>query len=270
MLRLLNFNKIAAFYIRVSTEDQAEFSPDAQLRALKIFAENNGFLYNDRIIYIDEGFSARQARSRPAFMRMIADASRSPAPFDHVLVHRFDRFARNREDSVIYKSMLKRRGIKVISATEHLEDDKFSIILESILEAMAEYYSINLSDEVKKGMCEKARRGGLQSPPPFGYQAADNQLEPVVKEAQAVREMFDMLLDGNPPTVIADTLNLQGIKTKRGSLFTSRAVRYILRNPVYIGVRRWSCGESTFAIPDCHPPIIDCDSFFAAQNLLSK
>lgn len=267
---MLNFNKTAAFYIRVSTEDQAEFSPDAQLRALKNFAENNGFLYNDRIIYIDEGYSARQARSRPAFMRMISDASHSPAPFDHILVHRFDRFARNREDSVIYKSMLKRHGVKVISATEHLEDDKFSIILESILEAMAEYYSMNLSDEVKKGMCEKARRGGLQSPPPYGYQAIQNQLEPVLDEAEKVREMFRLLLAGTAPPDIAQVLSAQGAKTKRGSPFSARAVRYILQNPAYIGTRRWSCGGSRFEIPDSHPAIIDKATYYAAQKIMSR
>lgn len=147
----------AALYIRVSTEDQAEYSPTAQRKALLDYAGRNDMVVDQEHIYIDEGFSGRTARKRPAFMRMISDAKSKPKPFDVILVHKFDRFARNREDSVVYKSLLRSKcGIKVISITEQLEDDKFSIILESMLEAMAEYYSINLSEEVKKGYDRKS------------------------------------------------------------------------------------------------------------------
>ncbi len=262
-------NKTAAFYIRVSTEDQTEFSPDAQMRALKNYADNYGYLYNERIIFIDEGISARNASKRPAFMEMISMSAAQPRPFDVILVHRFDRFARNREDSVVYKSVLKKRGIKVISVTERLEDDKFSVILESILEAMAEYYSLNLSDEVKKGMSEKARRGGLQSPPPYGYTVVDNILVPVPLEAKNVQLMFRQLLDGLTVVEISRTLSSIGAMTKRGNPFSSRAVKYILSNPVYTGKLKWTTDGITYLVPSNHEPIIDERTFQMVQIRLN-
>ena len=142
---------IAAAYIRVSTEDQTEYSPEAQLKALRRYAAQNNMVLDDRYIFSDEGISGRKAEKRPGFMSMIAHAKSREHPFDVILVHKFDRFARSREDSVVYKSMLRREcNVRVISITESIEDDKFSVILEAMLEAMAEYYSINLSDEVKK------------------------------------------------------------------------------------------------------------------------
>ena len=129
---------LAAAYIRVSTEDQTEFSPDAQLKALKAYAKANNMILQEQHIYRDEGISGRKAEKRPGFMAMIAAAKSKAHPFDVILVHRFDRFARSREDSVVYKSMLRREcGVRVISITESIEDDKFSVILESMLEGMA-------------------------------------------------------------------------------------------------------------------------------------
>jgi len=127
-----------ACYIRVSTDDQTEFSPDAQLKALKEYAKRNNIILSKEHIYIDEGISGKRADKRPAFQLMIKTAKSKPKPFDVILVHKFDRFARSREDSVVYKSLLKKEaGVRVVSITEHLEDDKFSVILEAMLEAMA-------------------------------------------------------------------------------------------------------------------------------------
>ena len=157
-----------ACYIRVSTDNQTEFSPDGQIEGIRKYAENNNILLDNDYIFIDEGISGRKADKRPAFQQMIKVAKSKPKKFDVILVHKFDRFARSREDSVVYKSLLKKEcNIKVISITESIEDDKFSVILEAMLEAMAEYYSLNLSDEVKKGMTEKATRGQYQAAPPF-------------------------------------------------------------------------------------------------------
>ena len=115
-----------ALYIRVSTEDQLEFSPDAQKKSLIEYAKKNNYQIDERYIFMDEGISGTSAKRRPAFMRMIATAKAKPKPFDAILVHKFDRFARSREDSVVYKSLLRKEcGIKVISITEQLEDDKF-------------------------------------------------------------------------------------------------------------------------------------------------
>ena len=265
----------AAAYIRVSTEEQTEYSPDAQKKALIRYAEENGYLIPESGFYIDEGISGRTAEKRPAFMRMIAQAKSGDHPYDVILVHKFDRFARSREDSVVFKSMLKREcGIRVISITESVEDDKFSLILEAMLEAMAEYYSLNLADEVKKGMTEKHLRGGLQSSPAFGYQVSDHILVPVASEAETVRQIFAMFNEGCGYYQIACRLNRLGIKTRHGNPFESRAVEYIIRNPVYIGMLRWNpsgrtgrdyVNENIIAVNAAHEPIIDKQTWERAQ-----
>lgn len=231
-----------ACYLRVSTNDQLEFSPDAQLRAIKTYAKNNDIIIDDEYIFIDEGISGRKADKRPAFQKMIAIAKSKPKKFDVILVHKFDRFARSREDSVVYKSLLRKEcEIKVLSITESIEDDKFSVILEAMLEAMAEYYSLNLSDEVKKGMTEKARRGQFQSSPPFGYKMENKELVIIPEEAEAIKLIFDKFLYENASFLgIAKYINSLGYKTHRGSLFENRTIEYILNNPVYCGKVRWT------------------------------
>lgn len=231
-----------AVYIRVSTEDQMEFSPDAQKSELFKYADKHEITILDEHIYMDEGISGREASKRPAFMRMIGGAKKKPRPFDVILVHRFDRFARNREDSIIYKSVLRKEcGIKVISITEQFEDNKFAIILESMLEAMAEYYSINLADEVMKGMIEKAKRGGIQQTVPLGYEVVNNEAVINQLDAEAVTYMFNQYSHKGASYIeIARNLNAMGYKSKRGNLFTSRAVKRILENRFYIGDILWN------------------------------
>ena len=143
----------AAAYIRVSTEDQMEFSPDSQLRSIQAYALNHHIELLPAHIYLDEGISGRNTSKRPSFLQMIADAKRKPHPFDLILLWKFSRFARNRQDSIFYKSMLRREcGIDVISITEPLSPDPTSILIEALLEAMDEYYSVNLAQEVRRGM----------------------------------------------------------------------------------------------------------------------
>ena len=261
----------AACYIRVSTEEQTEFSPDAQQRALSNYARQHGLTILPEHIYLDAGLSGRRSETRPAFMAMIAAAKRKPPPFDCILVHRFDRFARSREDSIVYKSILRRQcGVQVISITEHLEDDKMSLILEAMLEAMAEYYSINLSDEVRKGMTEKARRGQLQTSPPFGYQVRENTLVPVPQEALVVREIYRRFLAGQSMAAIARWTQQAGALTHRGNPLDSRRVRYILENPVYLGTLRWRSQGQTMAVEGTHAPLIDPAQFQAVQQCLDR
>ena len=156
--------KVAAAYIRVSTDDQVEFSPDSQRKALKNYADKNGMLLPSEFIFLDEGISGKNTKKRTAFNTMIALAKTKPKPFDVILVWKFSRFARNREDSVVYKSMLRKElNIDVVSISESVGDDKMSILFEAMIEAMDEYYSINLAEEVKRGMTEKAKRGGVLS-----------------------------------------------------------------------------------------------------------
>ena len=175
--------KTAAAYIRVSTEDQVEFSPDSQLERIREYAKRNNYILPQEFVFIDEGISGRKAEKRPQFMRMIGLAKQQPKPFDAILLWKFSRFARNREDSIVYKSMLRKQcGIDVISITENIGDDKMSVLIEALIEAMDEFYSVNLSEEVKRGMTEKARRGGVLAPPAYGYKAENGQYVIVPEE----------------------------------------------------------------------------------------
>lgn len=271
---------IAAAYIRVSTDDQTEYSPDAQLRAIKSYCEKNDYFLDPKYIFIDEGKSGRKAEKRPAFMSMIGTAKQKPTPFEVILCHKFDRFARNREDSVVYKSLLRKEcGISIISITESIENDRMSIIIESMLEAMAEYYSINLAEEVKKGMTEKARRGEPLSIPPFGYAMENKQLVINHSEAAIVKKIFQDFISGKAYFAIAKELNAMGIHTHRGNPFENRTVSYILQNPVYMGYIRWTPTGRTrrnFQNPDSmiiksqHEPIIDPIIFEAVSNRIKE
>lgn len=131
--------KLAACYIRVSTDDQLEYSPDSQLEKIKEYCLRNDYILNtDNIFIEEEGVSGRKASKRQEFQHMIAKAKSKPKPFDVIIVWKFSRFARNREDSIVYKSMLKKIGIDVVSVTESIGDDKISVITEAIIEAMDE------------------------------------------------------------------------------------------------------------------------------------
>lgn len=233
-----------AAYIRVSTTDQSELSPDAQKRLIKDYANKNNIMIKEENIFIDEGISGRKAEKRPAFMKMIATAKIKPRPFDIILVHKLDRFSRSREDSIVYKSLLRKEcGIQVLSISEQLEDDKFSVILEAMLEAMAEYYSLNLSEEVTKGMTEKALRGGFQARPPLGYRLEHSGTIPVIvpEEAYVVKKIFTMYVNEKKSLLdICRYLNQLGIKTKANNPFEKRSIQYILENPIYIGKLRWN------------------------------
>lgn len=270
-----------ACYIRVSTEEQTEFSPDAQLKAIRVYAQANGIRLAEEHIYIDEGVSGKRADKRPQFQRMVAQAKRKPRPFDVILVHRFDRFARSREDSVVYKSLLRKEaGVRVVSITENIEDDKFSVILEAMLEAMAEYYSLNLADEVKKGMREKAERGGLQTAAAFGYRAVGGQLTPFEEEARWVRFLFEQFAArAMSVRQLAEYLNGAGVKTRQGGPFERRAVEYILRNPVYIGKLRWTPSgraRRDYSRPDTivrdggHEPLVDAEIWECVQDVFTQ
>ena len=181
--------KVAAAYIRVSTDDQIEFSPDSQLEKIKLYAERNQMLLPKEFIFMDEGISGRNTKKRAAFNTMIGLAKRKPKPFDVILVWKYSRFARNREDSVVYKSMLRKElNIDVISISEDVGDDKMSILFEAMIEAMDEYYSINLAEEVKRGMTEKAKRGGVLSIAGYGYKVVNGEYVIVPEEAEIIKK----------------------------------------------------------------------------------
>lgn len=267
-----------AAYVRVSTEEQLEFSPDSQIKKIREYAAGHNILLPDEFIFLDEGISGRTARKRPEFMKMIGLAKTTPKPFDVILLWKFSRFARNRQDSILYKSMLRKEcGIDVVSITEQLSDDPTAILIEALLEAMDEYYSINLGQEVKRGMNEKFSRGGVVSVPPFGYCMGEKNFEIEEEKAVLVRMIYEDFLNGMPYRRIAVKLNNMGIQTNRGNAFDNRTVEYILSNPAYIGKQRRNLngpdpadrfhrGGDVAIVEAAHKPILEEHTFTAAQK----
>lgn len=270
--------KTAAAYIRVSTEDQVEYSPDSQLKAIRDYARKNDMILLEEFIFVDEGISGRKAAKRPEFMKMIGTAKIKPKQFDVILLWKFSRFARNREDSIVYKSMLRKQcGIEVISISEQLGEDKTSILIEALIEAMDEYYSINLAEEVRRGMTEKAQRGEVVSTPPFGYDVKDNVFVPNPETAPIVKMIFNKYLSGRGCLEIAKELNTMGIRTKYGNKWENRGVEYVLRNVVYTGKLTWTPvksktrdykNEATIITQGKHEPIIEQEIFDKVQEMI--
>ena len=235
-------SKVAALYIRVSTEDQAELSPDAQKRLLLDYAKKNDIIVPGDFVFT-ESVSGRHAQKRPEFQKMIALAKQSSHPIDVILVWKFSRFARNQEESIVYKSMLKKDQVDVISVSEPLVDGPFGTLIERIIEWMDEYYSIRLSGEVLRGMKEKALQNGYQTSPCLGYAAVGHGKPFVINEAEYAIVSYVMDLYDNQnldETAIARRCNDLGYKTRRGNPFERRTIDRILQNPFYCGVVRWN------------------------------
>jgi len=234
--------KSACAYIRVSTDKQEELSPDAQKRLLLNYCKNNNWTIKDEHIFIENGISGKKADKRPQFQKMIGMAKSKEHPFDIILVWKFSRFARNQEESIVYKSLLKKVHVEVVSISEPLIEGPFGSLIERIIEWMDEYYSIRLSGEVMRGMTEKAMRGGYQSTMPYGYlyNKALKCPEIYEPEAKAVQIIFDMYNNGKSFLDIARYINMLGYKSKRGAPFEPRTIRYILENPFYKGYVRWN------------------------------
>ena len=271
--------RIAAAYIRVSTEEQAELSPESQLQVVRDYAAKNGYIIPNEYVFTDEGISGRTVAKRPAFNKMVATAKEKPAPFEAVLLWKFSRFARNQEESIFYKAMLRKEGVDVVSVSEPLVDGPFGSLIERILEWMDEYYSIRLSGEVKRSMTVNAQKGRLQSNPSFGYRMQDGKLVPQPEEAALVKEMFSRFISGEGLYPIARWLNSLGVTTHRGSPFENRTVEYIIRNPVYIGKLRWTPTgrvRRDFNNPDTiiaegqHESIVDTAVWEAAQKVMDE
>jgi site-specific DNA recombinase len=234
--------KTGAIYIRVSTDKQEELSPDAQLRLLMDYARNNHTDIPQEYIFQDNGISGRKANKRPSFQQMIALAKSKEHPIDTIIVWKFSRFARNQEESIVYKSLLKKNNVDVVSVSEPLIDGPFGSLIERIIEWMDEYYSIRLSGEVMRGMTQNALRGHYQGDAPIGYRSPGNKKPPEKdqKTIQIPLLMKDLLLSGSSILQIARKLNEQGYRTKRGNLWDARGVRYVLENPFYAGISRWN------------------------------
>ena len=249
----------AVIYARYSSENQREESIEGQIRECKEYAEKN----NIPIIcnYIDRAFSARTA-DRPQFQKMIKDSE--SGTFDTILVWKLDRFSRDRYDSAFYKHALKKNGVKVISVKENITDTPEGIILEAMLEGMAEYYSAELSVKVKRGMKEnamKCKNNGANTPYGYyvndqGYLAVDTDQAPIVKE------IFTLYEKGKSITDIIKYLNNKGIRSGSGKKFTVGKMSYLLKNRKYIGEYKFD----DVIIPGGIPAIIDEGQFERVQK----
>ncbi len=233
-----------AAYIRVSTDDQLDLSPDSQLDEIKKYAkQNNIILTSDYIFMEKEGRSGKKADNRPEFQRMIATAKEKPKPFDVILLWKFSRFARNQDESTFYKGMLRKKlGINVVSISEPIMDGMYGRLIEMIIEWQDEFYSYNLGMEVNRGMAKKAELNGYQTSPCLGYAAVGGGRPFVIveEEYKTVESIFQMYaVERLDKTAIARRLNANGYLTKRGNPFDQRAVERILKNPFYIGTVEW-------------------------------
>lgn len=232
---------IAAAYVRVSTDEQTDYSPTVQLEEIQTFAKKNGYHIPQEFIFSDEGISGKRADKRPAFQDMIRQARKKSNHIQYIIVHKYDRFARSKDDAVLYKALLKKDGVKVLSVKEPIpQDDKFAVIYESMLEAMAEYYSLNLAEEVKKTMTKKAELGEWQTTAPFGYRSQNKSLAVVPDEAKMVRYIYEQYIAGTSMFAISRQMNEMGYRTHRGNVFENRTIQYIINNPVYKGYMRWT------------------------------
>lgn len=223
-----------AIYARFSSDNQREESITAQVRACVEYAERKG--YTIVKTYSDEAKSAT-TDDRPEFLRMIRDAK--AGLYDVLLIHKLDRFARNRFDSAFYKRELRIAGVQIESIVEHLDDSPESVILESVLEGIAEYYSKNLAREVMKGMNETALQGKhTGGTPPLGYDVDPDTKELVINETEAksVRLIFEMYDQGAGYNKIIQALNDKGYKTKRNKPLGKNSLHEILKNKKYCGI----------------------------------
>ena len=206
----------AVIYARYSSGHQREESIEGQIRECTNFAKRNGLTIVEH--YIDRAISAK-TDDRPSFQQMVADSSKKT--FDTIIVYTLDRFARNRYDSAVYKAKLKRNGVRVLSAKENITSDPSGIILESVLEGMAEYYSVELAQKVKRGMTENALACRWASGRiPFGYTIdADKHLHPDPALVPIVQEAFEMYAAGAKIVDIARKINSYHVVTGMGNKF---------------------------------------------------
>lgn len=275
----------AALYARFSSDNQRSESIDAQIRAMKAYCAQRHISIVET--YIDEAKSATTDR-RPSFQQMIADSSSHA--FNILLVHKLDRFARNRYDSAVYKRELRKNGVTVYSVLENLDNSPESVMMESVLEGMSEYYSQNLAREVMKGMRETALQckhtGGK---PPLGYDVDPVSRRLVInpQEAEAVRLIFDMYSEGCGYCEVLAALHDAGYKTKNGKEFMKNSLYSILTNPKYCGIyvfNRSSAksitgtrnthllkdSEDIISIEGGVPQIVDEETFIAVQRRIDS
>ena len=250
----------AVIYARYSSYAQTEQSIEGQLRDGYAWAEQQGVTVISE--YIDRALSGK-SDSRPEFQRMIDDAAKKQ--FSLVIVWKLDRFARNRYDSAIYKARLKKFGVRVVSVKEAITDSPEGIILEGLLESMAEYYSANLAQNVRRGLRESIAKGWYCGGPiPYGYKVQDHHLVADEKTAPVIRYVFAQYAKGVSKTEIFEELSRRGVRGMRGKPLTKNSFQHNLTNTAYVG-RYVYAGE---VIPGLAEPLIDEDTFAKVQEKL--
>ena len=250
----------AVIYARYSSHGQQEQSIDGQLRDCYAFAERQGYTIVGE--YIDRALTGRND-DRPDFQRMLADAKKKQ--FQNIIVWKLDRFARNRYDSAVHKAELKKYGVRVVSATENITDEPEGIMLEGLLESLAEYYSANLSKHVKRGMRECVIAGNYTGGiPPYGFKVENKKLVADENTAPVIRYVFEQYAKGVPKKVIIDELNKRGVLSYSGRALTINSLQNALRNPKYIGKYLYNGQEVTGG---CEA-LISEEVFNAVQNRL--
>ena len=255
-------NKTTIVYARYSSHQQTEQSIDGQLRVCKEFAQRNGYTIIGE--YIDRAASGTNDK-RPEFQRMLSDAT--AGTFEYVLVYQYDRFARNRRDSLNNKHHLSKYHVKLISATEPMiTDDPANVFIEGMLETVAEYYSRDLAMKTKRGIQESInKKQSLGGSHLLGYTTIDKKYTIIEEEAQVVRLIFDKFNNGEKIKDIISFLNSNNYK-KKGKTFSRNSLQHLLDNPKYMGKFIYNGQE----IDGVCPAIIDERTFLLAQERLGK
>ena len=261
----------AVIYLRVSTKEQAEggYSIPAQAEACRGFIADQGWKLADE--YVDRGESARTA-DRPQLQAMLARLA-DDSSIDFLVVHKLDRLARNLEDHAAVRAALRKAGVQLHSVTETLEDSASGKLVEGILASIAEFYSANLAQEIRKGMDQKAAEGGWPVRAPFGYRnvrrdsvgrRGESVLEPD-EQAALVKWAFERYAAGELSLdALTHALSAKGLRNRLGNPPGKSAVHRMLRNPVYAGVVRWKGVERD----GTHPPLISRELFDKVQAVL--
>lgn len=282
-------SKSVALYARVSSDKQdTDLSISAQIRSIREYAAKTNY----RIVreFIDEAESGRTA-SRPAFKEMVALARAKNPPFSAILVWKLNRFARSRADSITYKTLLRNKGIEVISINEPVDDSPTGRLLEGVIESIDEFYSANLGQDIRRGMRENASRGFFNgSKPAFGFHVVHikdgdrtrNKLEPDPEDSssvQTVRRIFGMAMKDMGCKEIAKTLNAEGLRTERGVRWGRTTIYKILSNEAYTGTLVWGdrpgcmvrrCGEKPVRVENAWPGLIDQKMFKTVQHKMAQ
>ena len=259
----------AVAYARFSSDNQREESIEAQVRAIKYYAQNFGI--NIIHVYADRAKTGKND-NRPQFQLML-EHSKS-GDFDMVLVHKLDRFSRNPADTNYYEKVLNQNGVKLVSVLEKLDDTPEGQLMKQIIIGMNSFYSANLAREVRKGLKENAMKkkftGGKVN---LGYKIVDSKYEIDEEQAKAVRRIYELCIKGYGKTRIVKTLYEEGFKNPKGGrlgMFAPRTIYDIIRNEKYIGKFTYTVAGETIISDDTIPPIVDDETWLKAQETLSE